>query len=153
QCGKKQFRDNWLKLTVDEGDAYSPTLHEFPDTDYGKVCHKRWVDYARATCPKLKFDDTDFQYWYVDAVGDAVTEIGGKEVFMPRQWYPLIPGRYWSEPSISPLRMKFDIHFDGYVYAVLGCEEGDTGTSKRFRLVKHGGDERYKLTAIKSLYT
>ncbi|KAF4667721.1 hypothetical protein FOL46_002362 [Perkinsus olseni] len=153
QCGKKRFHDNWLKLTVDEDNVYDAMLHEFPETPYWKMQQKRWVDRVRETCPKITFDDADFQYWFINPNGDVATQIGGKEVFVPRQWFPLIPGRYWSEPSITPFRMKFDIHPDGTAFVIFGCEGGDTGGYRRFNLVKKGDDGRYELTAVKGRST
>ncbi|KAF4697761.1 hypothetical protein FOZ60_000105 [Perkinsus olseni] len=148
QCGKKAFRDNWLKLTVPGGDIYDPTLNEFPDTEYGKMLHQRWVRLARETCPELQFYDSDLEYFFVNKVGDAATQIGGGEISVPRQWYPLIPGRYWSEPSTSSFRLKIDVHPDGTTYVVLGCKAGDTGGHEKFRLVKKDDDERYELTTF-----
>ncbi|KAF4662166.1 hypothetical protein FOZ61_002676 [Perkinsus olseni] len=118
ECGRRRFQGDWFPLTVVEHDPHLVVLHEFPNEK--ATLHKYWLQCARATCPKLEFRELDFLEFMVDNVGDARTDVGGKEVILKRQWLPLIPGRYWSDESVSEFKQQFDVHPDGFVYVNIG---------------------------------
>ncbi|KAF4713120.1 hypothetical protein FOZ63_026886 [Perkinsus olseni] len=151
ECGRRRYHGDWFELSMVNSDPYDVVLNEFPDEE--ATLHRHWLYYARATCPKLKFQKSDFLEFLVDGEGDVRTEVEGKEVALKRQWLPLIPGRYWSDESVSVYKQQFDVHPDGYVYVKLGCKGGDTGANRRYRLKRREESNLFELTAIRGRYT